>query len=433
MPFRPSQKTFRARDDSQTLNSSTFTYAVNTNWTQLVDVVFRVRFTVQEVGATAGASTYNLYYSLNGGAYTKVTTSSAPIQYALSGQFADKDATTKVLDGTGTWAAGQGLETSVDTSSISLVASGNTEIEFCLTIPAAGVAHGNTIALRVYRSTSTALYSYTNTPTVTVSEPISGNLSITLDGIGLSAIGVVSVVGSLTKTLDEMTLQATGTVGVAQIIGTLNVTLDAITLNASGTIAIVGNLDKTLGGIELLTSGAVSVAGILSKTLDGIGLSTAGVVSVSGISNITLDGIGISAAGAVGVSGGFTKTLDNMSLASAGVVTVTGVFNKTLDAISLSASGTVGGGVEITGSLDVVLDGISLSSAGSVSIIGLASISLDDITLYSYGVTIIAVPGKVTGRVIAIDRVFGKVQTPYCIVGSIQQIDRVRGGVTTNE
>jgi hypothetical protein len=335
MPFRPSQKTFQGRDDSQSLNSATFTYDVNTGWTQLVDVVFRVRFTVQEVGNVAGASTYNLYYSLNGGTYTKVTASSAPIQYALSGQYADKAATTKVLDGTGTFVGGQGLETSVDTDSISLAASGNTEVEFCLVIPNAGVADGDTIALRVRRATSTALYSYTNTPSLLVSEPaapISGALSLTLDDFGVDAVGVVPIVGGFDKTLDVFGLVATGTVQTAGITGEATIQLSPFGLSASGVVPTVGTLSLTMGSFELSASGAVAIVGAASINIDPFALTAAGASAVKGNASLLLDAFGLEASGNVGgaleeIIGSANITLDAFTLIMAGFVV--GAFSGT--------------------------------------------------------------------------------------------------------
>jgi hypothetical protein len=223
------------------------------------------------------------------------------------------------------------------------------------------------------------------TKTITGTVDVTGAVSKTLDGIVANLTGVIDVKGDLNKTLDGITLQATGTVGEATITGTLNITLDAVVLNASGAVAVVGNLDKTLDGINVSASGMIAVAGALTKTLDGINLSAVGVVSVSGISNITLDGIGINAAGAVSVSGDFTKTLDGISLAGAGTVEVTSSLAKVLDEIAFSASGTVGGGAEITGALDVILDGISLVSSGCVGVAANFAITLDDLGLQATG------------------------------------------------
>ena len=57
------QTNFRGRDDSQTLNSTTFTHALNTNWSQAVDTNFRIRIEVEEQNArnaAVGALEYNL-------------------------------------------------------------------------------------------------------------------------------------------------------------------------------------------------------------------------------------------------------------------------------------------------------------------------------------------------------------------------------------
>ena len=51
-----------------------------------------------------------------------------------------------------------------------LAASGNCEPEFCVTIRSGDVANGQTLTLRV-TDAGNAIAAYTDTPTITVSEP----------------------------------------------------------------------------------------------------------------------------------------------------------------------------------------------------------------------------------------------------------------------
>lgn len=322
MPFRPSQKTFRGRNDDVTLNSSTFTYSTNANWTQDSDVVFRVRFVVQEADTTAGSYTYHLRYSYNGGAYTKVTGSTSEIQIALSSQYADKNGTTKVLDGTGTWVNGQGLESSTDTDAINLPSAGNTEIEFCLKIIGSAITDGFTILLRLYRGTSTALYAYTNTPTITINKVLparTAQLDKTLDGIGLAATGALPIAGSLSKTLGALTLTSTLEYGSAEINAQLDKTLGALTLSATGALPIAASLSKTLGVMTLSAQASLPIAAALNKLLGSLTLSAEAEAEIRAQFDKTL--------GALTLEGRLTPELPPLNL----------VLDKTLGALTLNS------------------------------------------------------------------------------------------------
>lgn len=177
MPFRPSQKSFRARLDSVGLNTNTFTYNLNANFSIQPGTTFRIRFCIQEVGATDGTATYHLRYSKNSAGYAgPITNATAQVKIVDTSQYTDLDATTVLLDGTGAFVAGVGLDSSTYSGNIALLASNNTEIEFCLQLVEADVANGDTFAFSVYRATSTAMYSYTNIPTVTVIKNINVSL-----------------------------------------------------------------------------------------------------------------------------------------------------------------------------------------------------------------------------------------------------------------
>jgi len=167
------QKSFRGRNDDVALNSATFTHALNANWTQLADVNFRVRFVVQESNNKSAAQTFKVQYQVAGGGYLPVTTGSA-VKVVDSGNFTDDDATSQLLDGTGTFQAGVGddLDNTLPTSgSITVPANGNTEIEITLQIDSSQVSNGQTVNLRVILSPSTVLNSYTSIPAITADVP----------------------------------------------------------------------------------------------------------------------------------------------------------------------------------------------------------------------------------------------------------------------
>lgn len=184
------------------------------------------------------------------------------------------------------------------------------------------------------------------------------------DYVYISIDYTVPVVGTLSNTLDNITLQATGTVETSEITGTLSATLGSIAFVALGEIDISGELTKTLDGVSATLTGVVLVGGGLSKTLDGVVLSAVGVIVVLGTLDTTLTGVSLSSAGTVGEA------------------SITGSLDKTLDGIGLSAAGSA----ERSGSVNVVLDGLAISSAGRVvlfeywnSVVGTGEIAKENV------------------------------------------------------
>lgn len=157
--------------------------AINTNISQIIGNLFRVRFEIQETGGAAVAQAYQLRYSKNGAGYAQVTTST-DVRPAASAQFTDGAATTDVLpNGTGTFVAGIGDEGDAVTPSISLGASGHTEIEFSLVLAGLAAA-GDTFDLRVYTNAGVALNTYTNTARVTAASAVTALPFLTMPPLG---------------------------------------------------------------------------------------------------------------------------------------------------------------------------------------------------------------------------------------------------------
>ena len=166
------QVAFRIRNDDGSETGATWRQAQNTNDTVAVNGNVRVRFLVDETASVAWTNrTWNIRYSLNGGAYTLVT-GTTPIQVALSANFADGDDTTSQLTGgTGTFVTNNnGMKEATGGAINSGTAGQFFELEWCLYIDNEQVANNNTIALRVYDG-NTALATYSQTPTLTVSDP----------------------------------------------------------------------------------------------------------------------------------------------------------------------------------------------------------------------------------------------------------------------
>lgn len=168
-------KSWRYRDDSQTLNSSTFTYAVDTNVTIDVDTRFRLRAEIEE---TAGAGTSNnvfrLEYQLNGaGGYSAVPNApdaTAPIFYGGSKQYSNADATTNVLTASSaSFTAGDGTD-GYPTTSSDMSGSDHTEWEWALILPSGNVTDGDYVDLRIVGTDGNIVYTSRNVGQVTVNK-----------------------------------------------------------------------------------------------------------------------------------------------------------------------------------------------------------------------------------------------------------------------
>jgi hypothetical protein len=171
-PAAYDQDAYRGRGDTVGLNTNTWDNPLNTGWNQLVDTVFRVRFLIQETAGASATQAWKLQYNLAGAGWNDVTASS-PIQWALSGQYADDDTTSQLL-GAGTFRTGHGNEGDnlcPDTGGVSIQGNDETENEWALSVDSGQVTHTQTFQLRVVESDGTELGSYTNTPTITVNEP----------------------------------------------------------------------------------------------------------------------------------------------------------------------------------------------------------------------------------------------------------------------
>ena len=158
------QNAFRGREDSGNEATPTWIALANTNWSQSVNEDFRVRFVIQETANSSNAATVTplIQFSVNGGAYAAVGTTTAVKFGAFTGA-TDNDATTQQL-GSGSFVTGR-LDSNGSVTTADLQNS-ETEYEYCLNIDGAQVSNNDTITLRVYDNT-TALDQYGVTPSIT--------------------------------------------------------------------------------------------------------------------------------------------------------------------------------------------------------------------------------------------------------------------------
>jgi hypothetical protein len=163
------QKSYRARNDTVALNSTSFTYGLNTPWVQFSGDVFRVRFVTQESAGAAVSVTPRIEFRSNTGsgfgAWIAVS-GTTDVRWATSSQYSNGTATTALLDGTGTFAAGLGRSGENDAINVNLAASGFTEHEWSLSV-STSVTAGTEIELRL-TSQGTVYDTYTATPSFVV-------------------------------------------------------------------------------------------------------------------------------------------------------------------------------------------------------------------------------------------------------------------------
>lgn len=179
-PASFTQHTFRARNDNGNETTATWKDVQGADWTQAVDTNFRIRFLIQE-GANCGGNNkvWRLQYNLAGAGDVDCSATSLVVRASASPNLADGAATTTQLTGgTGTFQGGSGTTGGFDEgdcnaggSTMDLAALGYCEPEFCVQIRSADVTDGQTLTLRV-TDAGTGIAAYTDTPTITVSDPV---------------------------------------------------------------------------------------------------------------------------------------------------------------------------------------------------------------------------------------------------------------------
>jgi hypothetical protein len=184
------QISFRLRNDDGNETTATWKANQDTNATIRPGGKFRARFRIDETAGNAWTSvTWNLRYSLNGGAYTAVS-ATTPVQFAASSNFADgDDTTTQLTGGTGTFVTNNNGMKETTGGAVNSGTGGQLfETEWALTIDAAQVANANTLGLRIYNGTS-AIATYTQTPTITVEKLVmtadQGSFTLTGQAVNL--------------------------------------------------------------------------------------------------------------------------------------------------------------------------------------------------------------------------------------------------------
>ena len=179
-PASFTQVTFRGRNDDGNETTATWKAVQGADWTQRVDTNFRIRFLIQE-GAACGKNNvvWRLQYNLASAGWVDCSATSSVVRASASANVGDGAATTTQLTGgTDTFVGGTSPTGGFDEgdcnaggASMDLTASDHCEPEFCVQLRSADVADGQTFQLRV-TDAGTAIAAYTDTPTITVSDPV---------------------------------------------------------------------------------------------------------------------------------------------------------------------------------------------------------------------------------------------------------------------
>ena len=188
---------FRGRDDSVGLNTDTWTFPQDTNFSYNVDEIFRIRFGCQEVNNKSYNLAWQIEYNLNGTGWNNVTTTSNVIQAVPSAQFNDGDAiTASLLTGeTQAWINGAGDEDGAPPGVIQMQNIA-TEYEYSMQIQSADVSNNDTIEIRVYGLSA----GFEGGVTVTAIKAVSYNLTVqdanqaqTSDNVDLTQAYVLTI------------------------------------------------------------------------------------------------------------------------------------------------------------------------------------------------------------------------------------------------
>jgi CheY-like chemotaxis protein len=174
------QAKFRGRNDdggeAAPPTGASWKAAENTDWNQMPDTSFRVRFLIQQTdGYDVSDKSFQLQYRHNGGSWTNVTGSSSYVKAVASGTVSDGTDTTEQMSGSQNFLTGDnnafdggdgvaGGGTAMDFTG----ANDEVELEYCLQIVGADTSVADAIELRVFDTSST--YISTEIPIITVSD-----------------------------------------------------------------------------------------------------------------------------------------------------------------------------------------------------------------------------------------------------------------------
>lgn len=170
------QNHFRGRNDDGDETTATWIDAVDTNFYQNQDAIFRVRFGLTETGSAASstAPAIKLQSNTNGAGWQDVTNVSTNVIFENSVNVVNGSVTTQQITSGTFWSGSTSLSRIIENTS--LVASANfpadnvAEPEWVLSITF-DVSNGDTVQLRIVYTDDQQLGAYTLIPTITAGPP----------------------------------------------------------------------------------------------------------------------------------------------------------------------------------------------------------------------------------------------------------------------
>ena len=135
------QKRFKIYKDNAGLNSADSYAAQDTNYNVGLNTNFRIRFQVANTGIGIGEISRRLEFKEDSGPWMRITNNTNNVRLSDSSNFTDGDSTASRLTATGTFAAGQGKDTSSDTAKIYLYSGYYTEDEYSLMFQPTAAGH----------------------------------------------------------------------------------------------------------------------------------------------------------------------------------------------------------------------------------------------------------------------------------------------------
>jgi len=159
------QLKYRGRYDNGSETTASWVAAVNTDWDQVPDTTFRVRFEIYDSSAGSQTHATKFQYNLNSAGWTDITSGSSVVKAVDSSYVTNGEATTQQL-GTATFLAGEETEDGL-TETVAFVSGTSSEHELVCQIISSDVSVSDSIGIRSLKADGTA-YTYDVNCTVTV-------------------------------------------------------------------------------------------------------------------------------------------------------------------------------------------------------------------------------------------------------------------------
>jgi len=159
--------------------------------------------------------------------------------------------------------------------------------------------------------------------TGTLSTARVATLSKTLGALTVDSVGEIDTANE--ANLSASLAPVTSSTGGSSVTGSLNKTLGGVTLAASATHPVIGSLSKSLASIDLDASGSVSSGSgrtaNLSKSLDALGVSSTAAARVGATLSRSLGSLSLASTASLDqIEATLAKTLDNVLVESEGIV-----------------------------------------------------------------------------------------------------------------